>query len=179
MRRIAILLTFLLAVAELTALAPNQMGIESNDGIQVNNLKLGLGWSQENHDVARAHLMQGSFEFMLTDRFSVRGNTGIPLSTAITDFKYYPLMMGGALHLFPRSWFDFYLGADAGFVHIASPTLPASWSTRVTPVVGVTIYYMGVFFIEGEAGYNILQYANQSAIDLSAPTYRVRMGFYL
>ncbi len=178
MRRFS-LLVIAFTSAQIMALAPNQLGIESNDGIQANNLKLALGWSQENHEAARAHLVQGAFEFLLTDRFSVRGNAGIPLSTAVTEFKYYPFMMGGALHLFPRNWFDLYLGADAGFVHIASPVLPASWSTRVTPVVGITIYYMGVFFIEGEAGYNILQYANQSAIDLSAPTYRARMGFYL
>jgi hypothetical protein len=64
-------------------------------------------------------------------------------------------------------------------VHIGAPNLAASWSTRVTPVAGISLYYWGAFFLDAEAGYNILQYANQSAIDLSAPTYRVRMGFYL
>lgn len=163
----------------LSAVAPNQAGSDSNDGIQENNLKLGLGWSQENSSAYRAHAIMGQFEFMLSDRFSVRGNAALPLSTAITDMKYYPFMMGGAVHLFPRFWFDLYLGADAGFVHIASATLPASWSTRVTPVIGATLYYWGVFFLEAEAGYNILQYAKDTAIDMSAPTYRVRMGFYL
>ncbi|MBN8220518.1 MAG: hypothetical protein J0L53_06315 [Spirochaetes bacterium] len=163
----------------LAAVAPNQQGMNANDGFQANNLKLGLGWSQENQSAARAQLLQGSFEFFLSDRFGIRGNAGIPLSTAVSDMKYYPFMMGGAFHLFPRFWFDLYLGADAGFVHIAAPNLPASWSTRVTPVVGVTLYYWGVFFLEGEAGYSVLQYAKDSALDLSAPTFRVRMGFYL
>jgi|JI10StandDraft_1071094.scaffolds.fasta_scaffold290511_3 hypothetical protein len=173
------LLLIAFSTTQIAALAPNQMGSDFNDGIQANNLKLGLGWSQENHESTRAHLVQGAFEFMLTDRFSVRGNAGLPVSTAVTDFKYYPFMMGGALHLFPRNWFDIYLGADAGFVHIGAPNLAASWSTRVTPVAGISLYYWGAFFLDAEAGYNILQYANQSAIDLSAPTYRVRMGFYL
>lgn len=178
MQKALIMFLTLLSVS-LPAVAPNQQGIFSNDGAQQNNLKLGLGWSQENQSVARVQLLQGAFDFFVTDRLSVRGNAAIPISTTVTDMKYYPLMMGGALHLFPRFWFDFYLGADAGFVHIASPNLPASWSTRVTPVVGITLYYWGVFFLEGEAGYNILQYAKDTAIDFSAPTFRVRMGFYL
>lgn len=172
----------LLAVSvatHLAAVAPNQMSSEFNDGIQQNNLKLSLGWSQENQSLYRTHMVQGQFEFFATDRLSIRGNSGIPLSVAISETKYFPFMMGGAFHLFPRNWIDFYLGADAGFVHIATAVLPATWSTRVTPVVGVTLYYWGVFFLEGEAGYNILQYAKDTAIDMSAPTYRVRMGFYL
>ena len=108
----------------LAAVAPNQQGMNANDGFQANNLKLGLGWSQENQSAARAQLLQGSFEFFLSDRFGIRGNAGIPLSTAVSDMKYYPFMMGGAFHLFPRFWFDLYLGADAGFVHIAAPNLP-------------------------------------------------------
>jgi hypothetical protein len=88
-------------------------------------------------------------------------------------------VLGGAFHVLPRSWIDVYIGADAGFVHIATATLPASWSTRVTPVIGVTLYYWGAFFVEAEAGYNVLQYAKEVAIDMSAPTYRVRLGFYL
>jgi hypothetical protein len=55
--------------------------------------------------------------------------------------------------------------------------LPASWSTRITPVVGITIYYWGVFFLEAEAGYSILQYAKDAAIDMSSPTYRVLVDF--
>lgn len=163
----------------LAAIAPNQASSESNDGIQENSLKLGLGWSMENQSAYRVHILQGQFEFMLSDRFSVRGNAALLLSTAVTDMKYYPFMMGGAIHLLPRYWLDVYLGADAGFVHIATATLPATWSTRVTPVIGATLYYWGAFFLEAEAGYNILQYAKDTAIDMSAPTYRVRMGFYL
>lgn len=177
--RLRLLCCFFLGSCALSAVAPNQQGADFNDGIQENNLKLGLGWSMENQSAYRAQAIMGQFEFMLSDRFSVRGNAALPLSTAVTDMKYYPFMMGGAVHLFPRFWFDLYLGADAGFVHIASPTLPASWSTRVTPVVGATLYYWGVFFLEAEAGYNILQYAKDTAIDMSAPTYRVRLGFYL
>jgi len=171
---------FLLLVAyPLSALAPNQVDTLSNDGIQQYNLKMGLGWSQENHTSTRVHLLQGSFEFMMNDRFSVRGNSGIPLSSTMSEMKYYPFMLGGAFHIFPRSWFDLYLGADAGFVHIGSASLAASWSTRVTPVVGMTLYFWGAFYIEGEAGYNILQYAKDIPLDLSAPTYRIRTGFYL
>lgn len=178
MRKILSLL-LLSCMAHLAAVAPNQQGVFSNDGVQAYNLKLGIGWSQENQSAQRAHLVQGAFEFMLSDRFGVRGNAGIPLSTAVSDMKYYPFMMGGAFHLFPRFWLDLYVGADAGFVHIGAPQLPASWSTRVTPVVGITLYYWGVFYLEGEAGYSVLQYAKDTAIDLSAPTFRIRMGFYL
>lgn len=159
--------------------APNQMGMTFNDGVQKNNLKLSLGVSSENHPALRTYLAQGQFEFFATDRFSVRGNSGIPISSTVSGMKYYPLLLGGAFHFFPRFWFDLYVGADAGFVHIATPTLAASWSTRITPVVGATLYYWGIFFIEGEAGYSVLKYAEQAALDLSAPTYRVRVGFYL
>jgi hypothetical protein len=172
-------LLMFLVTGFLPALAPNQVDTLSNDGIQQYNLKMGLGWSQENHTQARVHLLQGSFEFMMNDRFSMRGNSGIPLSSAMSEMKYYPFMLGGAFHFFPRSWFDFYLGADAGFVHIGSASLAASWSTRVTPVAGVTLYFWGAFYIEGEAGYNILQYAKDIPLDLSAPTFRIRTGFYL
>lgn len=178
MRRLY-LAAILLACTPLAAVAPNQMGSDFNDGIQQNNLKLGLGWSQENQDNLRVHLLQGQFEFFMTDRLSLRGNAGVPVSSAVSEMKYYPFMLGGALHLFPRSWFDFYIGADAGFVHIGTGVLPASWSTRVTPVTGVSLYFWGAFFVEGEAGYNVLQYAKDVAIDMSAMTYRVRMGFYL
>ncbi|HMV36813.1 MAG TPA: hypothetical protein PKD60_13025 [Turneriella sp.] len=169
----------LLLVSHVSAIAPNQLGNDFNDGIQQSNLKLGIGWSQENHDSLRAHLLQGQFEFFMSDRLSLRGNAGVPLSTAVSETKYYPFMLGGAFHVLPRYWIDFYFGADAGFVHIATATLPATWSTRVTPVVGATVYFWGAFFLEAEAGYNILQYAKDVAIDMSAPTYRVRTGFYL
>lgn len=173
------LIAVMALICPLAAVAPNQQSADFNDGVQENNLKLGLGWSQENSSVYRAHALMGQFEFMLSDRFSVRGNAALPLSTAVSEMKYYPFMLGGAVHLLPRYWLDFYVGADAGFVHIATASLPATWSTRVTPVVGVTLYYWGVFFLEGEAAYNILQYAKDTAIDMSAPSYRVRMGFYL
>lgn len=169
----------LVLLNSISAIAPNQQGIDYNDGVQQNNLKLSLGWSQENHDRYRVHLLQGQFEFFMSDRLSVRGNAGLPLSAASPETKYYPFMLGGAFHLLPRSWLDLYFGADAGFVHIATASLPATWSTRVTPVVGASLYYWGAFFLEAEAGYNILQYARDVAIDMSAPTYRVRLGFYL
>jgi len=174
-----LLLCALCSASAIFAAAPNQQGYDFNDGVQAMNLKLGLGWSQENASPYRAHLLQGSFEFMASDRLGIRGNAGLPLSAEANEMKYYPFMMGGAIHLFPRFWFDLYLGADAGFVHIATATLPATWSTRVTPVVGASLYYWGVFFLEAEAAYNILQYANTTAIDMSAMSYRVRMGFYL
>jgi hypothetical protein len=169
----------LFVASHVTAIAPNQLGNDFNDGIQQGNLKLGLGWSQENHDNLRVHLLMGQFEFFMSDRLSVRGNAGVPLTTAVAETKYYPFVLGGAFHVLPRSWIDVYIGADAGFVHIATATLPASWSTRVTPVIGVTLYYWGAFFVEAEARYNVLQYAKEVAIDMSAPTYRVRLGFYL
>lgn len=177
--RIFSVAVLLLLVSHASAIAPNQLGDDFNDGIQQSNLKLGIGWSQENHENLRAHLLQGQFEFFMSDRLSLRGNAGVPLSTAVAETKYYPFMLGGAFHVLPRSPLDFYIGADAGFVHIATATLPASWSTRVTPIVGVTFYYWGAFFLEAEAGYNVLQYAKDVALDLSAPTYRARLGFYL
>jgi len=163
----------------LSAVAPNQQGVDFNDGVQAMNLKLGIGWAQENQSPYRAHLVQGNFEFMATDRLGIRGNSGIPVSTTPTDLKFYPLMMGMAIHILPRSWFDVYLGADAGFVHIAATGLAANWSPRVVPVVGVTLYFWGAFYVEGEAGYSILQYARDTGVDFSAPTFRVRTGFYL
>lgn len=169
----------LAAVQGLAAVAPNQLGNDLNDGVQQYNLKLGLGWAQENQSNYRAHLLQGSFEFLATDRIGIRGNAGVPLSTTPTDLKYYPLTMGMALHLLPRYWVDVYLGADAGFVHIGANSLPASWTARVTPVLGVTLYYWGAFFAEGEVGYSVQQYARDAAIDFSAPTFRARLGFYL
>lgn len=179
MRNFSFLILWLAGLTSAAIAAPNQMGTDTSDGVQAYNLKLGLGWAQENQSAYRAHMLQGSFEFMATDRLGLRGNTGIPLSTEIRDMKFYPLSMGMALHILPRYWFDVFVGADAGFVHIGAPGLPASWSTRITPVIGFTIYYWGVFFLEGEAGYSILQYAKDAAIDMSSPTFRVRMGFYL
>ncbi|HRP69107.1 MAG TPA: hypothetical protein PLY93_06215 [Turneriella sp.] len=124
-------------------------------------------------------MLQGTFEFMMGDRFGLRGTAGIPLSKNISSMEYYPMTLGGAFHLFPRFWFDLYMGAESGFVHFSTNTLSASWSTRITPFVGTTLYYWGVFFLEGEAGYSVWQYAKSAALDLSAPTYRVRLGFYL
>ena len=49
-----IFLGLILSAATLSAVAPNQAGSDSNDGIQENNLKLGLGWSQENSSAYRA-----------------------------------------------------------------------------------------------------------------------------
>ncbi|MBS0618318.1 MAG: hypothetical protein JSR44_09030 [Spirochaetes bacterium] len=172
---------FALVAMPLAALAPNQQSDDFNDGVQQYNLKLGLGWAQDNQAPYRVQALMGSFDFMATDRLSIRGNSALPLSTATGDMKFYPFMLGGALHLLPRYWLDLYVGADAGFVYISSPSanLAPSWSTQVTPLVGVTLYYWGVFYLEGEAGYNVMQYANSAPIDMSAPTFRVRMGFYL
>lgn len=177
MRRFLAIATLLLS--QLHAVAPNQMGLESNDGVMAGNVKLGMGWSMENHTAYRTHLLQGTLEFFPVDRISVRGSTGLPLSTALNDMKFFPFMMGGLIHLFPRYWFDIHIGAEAGFVHIGSAQLPANWSTRVTPVVGMTLYFWGAFYLEGEAGYSVLQYAKDTAVDLSAPVFRVRMGLYL
>jgi hypothetical protein len=181
MRNFSLLIVGLACLTSAAIAAPNQMGTDTNDGVQAYNLKLGLGWAQENQSAYRAHMIQGSFEFMATDRLGLRGNSGIPISTEVKDMKFYPLSMGMAIHILPRHWFDVFVGADAGFVHIGAvnPNLPASWSTRITPVVGVTVYFWGVFYLEGEAGYSILQYAKDTAVDMSSPTFRVRMGFYI
>jgi hypothetical protein len=175
----SILLSLALLTGAVHAVAPNQMGNDSNDGFQQHNLKLGMGWAMENHTEYRANLLQGAFEYFATDHLAIRGNAGIGLSTAVKNMDYYPFMLGGAIHLFPRYWVDVYLGADAGFVYISAPSLPSTWSTRVTPVAGVTLYFWGAFYLEGEAGYSVLQYARDVAVDMSAPTFRIRTGFYL
>jgi hypothetical protein len=92
---------------------------------------------------------------------------------------FYPFMTGGLLHLFPRFWFDIYAGAEGGFVYIAAPNLPATWSVRAAPVLGMTLYFLGAFYLEVEAGYSILHYAGNAPIDLSAPVFRARTGIYL
>ncbi|MCS6971953.1 MAG: hypothetical protein NZL89_02925 [Leptospiraceae bacterium] len=165
--------------ARILAVAPNQMAADFNDGIQKGNLKLALGWSQENHEPYRAQLLQGQFEFFATDYFGVRGNAALPLSLAAPGMQYYPLTLGMALHFLPRHAVDFFAGADAGFVYFGTSQLRANWSTRITAIAGMSLYFWGAFFLEAEAGYSVLQYARDTAADLSAPTYRVRIGFYL
>lgn len=160
-------------------LAPNQLGLESNDGVMHNNVKVGLGWTMENHEPYRVHMLQGTLQYFLIDRISIRGSAGLPMATAIDGMGFYPFMTGGLLHLFPRFWFDIYAGAEGGFVHITAPNLPATWSVRGAPVAGMTLYFLGAFYIEVEAGYSILHYAQGSTIDLSAPVFRARTGIYL
>lgn len=160
-------------------LAPNQLGLESNDGVMESNVKVGLGWSMENPAAYRAHLFHGTLEYFLIDRISVRGTAGLPLATTVEGMGFYPFMAGGLIHFIPRFWFDIYAGVEGGFVHITAPSLPATWSIRAAPVVGMTLYFLGAFFIEAEAGYSLLHYARDTAIDLSAPVFRARTGIYL
>ena len=161
------------------ALAPNQLGLESNDGVMESNVKVGIGWSMENHAPYRAHLLQGTLEYFLINRISVRGSAGLPLLTAVDGMAFYPFMTGGLLHLFPRFWFDLYAGVEGGFVRIAAPSLPGTWSIRAAPVVGMTLYFLGAFYIEAEAGYSIQHYARDTTMDLSSPVFRARTGIYL
>ncbi|MBV6493016.1 MAG: hypothetical protein LDLANPLL_01023 [Turneriella sp.] len=168
----------LFSVNSLAAIASNQQGTNANDGIQESNLKLGLAWYRENPPKYETHLLQGTFEFMLKDRIGVRGSAGVPLSKVITNMEYYPFSLGAAFHLFPRFWFDIYLGAESGFVYLKSSTLSQNWSPKITAFTGITLYYWGIFFVEGEVGYSVIQYAKDIPLDLSAPTYRIRMGFY-
>ncbi|MCS6985473.1 MAG: hypothetical protein NZM25_10170 [Leptospiraceae bacterium] len=125
------------------------MAADFNDGIQKGNLKLALGWSQENHEPYRAQLLQGQFEFFATDYFGVRGNAALPLSLAAPGMQYYPLTLGMALHFLPRHAVDFFAGADAGFVYFGTSQLRANWSTRITAIAGMSLYFWGAFFFGG------------------------------
>lgn len=178
-RQLIALAFFVTAVLPAAGLAPNQLGLESNDGVMSSNVKVGLGWSMENNAPYRVHLLHGTLEYFLIDRISIRGSAGLPLATAVDSMGFYPFMAGGLLHLLPRFWFDIYAGVEGGFVRIAAPSLAATWSIRAAPVVGMTLYFLGAFFIEAEAGYSLLYYSRDTTINLSAPEFRARTGIYL
>jgi len=156
----------------------DQTSAEINDGMKAFNTKVSFGGAAQNPSAYSATLFTGGIEFMATDFFGIRGMAGIPISTAISDLKYWSLSGGFAAHFLPRTWFDPFIAADISLVHLNVPAYAPHWTTALTPAVGFTLYYFGMLFLEAEAGYTFLQYAGGTSVDLSAFTYRIRGGLY-
>lgn len=181
--RVAIMRSLLaglfLTAGAITAQATiDQTSAEVNDGMKAFNTKLSLGGAAQNPPAQSVTLMTGSFEFMATDYFGIRSMAGIPISTVVSDLKYWSLSGGFAAHFLPRTWFDPFVAADLSLVHINVPGFSPQWTSAVTPIAGFTIYFFGMMFLEAEGGYTFLQYAGGTSVDLSAVTYRFRGGLY-
>ncbi len=156
----------------------NQFNEVEYNGIQRNVLKLSLGPSFENPSPQAVTLLSGRFQYLINDYFGIRGETGIPLASKIQNYGYLPLTLGGDVHLFPRSMFDIYLGGDGGFLYVDIPQRGNGWFSRTSLHVGLSFYFWGVFFLEGEVRYNVQHFAGNPASNLSALGYNAQIGFY-
>lgn len=156
----------------------DERSAEINDGMKAFNTKVSLGGAGQNPPAYSATLLTSSVEFLATDYLGLRGMAGMPISTTVSDLKYWSLSGGLSAHFLPRTWFDPFVAADLSLVHINVPGFSPQWASAVTPLAGFTLYFFGMMFLEAEAGYTFLQYAGGTTADLSAMTYRARGGLY-
>jgi hypothetical protein len=156
----------------------NQYSEDFINGFHRGTIKLSMGYSMENPASHQVHLFATRFEYLLTDHFGLKGDWGIAIKAKESGYQFIPATLGGAIHLFPRSAFDLYVGGIGGYAYIAPPGEPAGIYARTGAYVGMGIYYLGMFFIELEGRYCITHYSDKIHQNLSSPVYNFQMGFY-
>jgi hypothetical protein len=157
----------------------NQYSEDFPNGFERGTIKLSMGYSMENPASHRAQLFATRFEYLLTDHFGLKGDLGYALVTKDAGYKFIPATLGGAIHLFPRSVFDLYVGGIGGYAYIQPKGESAGLFARTGAYVGCGVYYLGMFFIELEGRYCVTQYSKRINQNLNSPTINFQLGFYL
>lgn len=158
----------------------NQMDNAVKDGYHSDQLKLSMGWLQQKvREDESVSLWSGRFEYMTNNYFGFRGETAIPISSTIDEFSYFPLALGLSIHVLPNSPVDVYFGGDSGYVNLKLPNTESDWFARTSLHAGITYYFLGVFFLEYEARFDVLHYAKDNiAANLSGLGHNFHMGIY-
>ncbi|MCS6983803.1 MAG: hypothetical protein NZM25_01575 [Leptospiraceae bacterium] len=155
----------------------NQFQEAEYNGIQRHVLKLSLGYGEERSSTGNFGLLLGRFQYLVTDFFAIRGETGYAMASP-QGTTYIPFTLGGDLHILPRSALDIYLGGDGGFLYIDYPVAGNGVFARTSLHGGVTFYFWGAFFLDVEARYNVQHFARSVVYDLSGLGWNVHVGFY-
>ncbi len=157
----------------------NQWNISPVTGISEGMLKLAIGGMYTQPTGATTISVVTEFEYMMSDIFGLTGELGVPISTSSDDTSDWPGMLGGNLHLFPRSNFDVYLGGKGGFHYLRPKGLIEKLVPTTQLHVGFTLYFWGAWFMQAEGGYAFYAYGDELLYqDHSTPRGSFKTGFF-
>ncbi|MEI7893760.1 MAG: hypothetical protein WCI05_11745 [Myxococcales bacterium] len=155
----------------------NQWNDQGTDGLAESMTLLAIGARFAPAGGRNMWIVQGSFEYMLLDRWGLEGRGGV--SVASEGGTFVPLSLGLNLHLLPKRPFDPYLGGGGGFTYVRMSGHGGALVPTLNVGGGLDFCYWGLFFLQAAGGYTFLEYAGPDFyVDLRSWNASLGTGMY-